>query len=370
MNIVYITPSLQNIGPNNQLYYISVNLFNSGLVKPIIFALRRKPGDEYNISRFKTAGIRILFLNSFTSIAKSFYILASANIVHSSLLLADFVSLLFIPFSRHAPRMSTIRSYSPDELSFTYGSIFGYLLSRIHMFMLKLFFCRVSCSNSITKLYSKHLHIPNTIENAVSLKIFQPCKTFSCKQNLRSMLFSEYCKSKCYSDPLMVLMSGSLITRKAPLEAISFLDSISKKCNLRICMVILGDGPLRDECMRKLKDSTLEYYFVGFVDNPLPYYQACDALISTSLSEGLPNSCIEALACGLPLILSPIPQHLNFKLEDNKCGMYIGNSSVTFFRQMITNLSEYSINANSLAFKRFSAESMSRNYFSIYSTLT
>jgi glycosyltransferase involved in cell wall biosynthesis len=39
------------------------------------------------------------------------------------------------------------------------------------------------------------------------------------------------------------------------------------------------------------------------------YLEAADCFVSASLSEGLPNSVIEALAWGLPIILSDIPEH-------------------------------------------------------------
>ena len=45
------------------------------------------------------------------------------------------------------------------------------------------------------------------------------------------------------------------------------------------------------------------------VDNVEQYLMAADGFISTSLSEGMPNSVLESLAWGVPVIISDIPAH-------------------------------------------------------------
>ena len=47
------------------------------------------------------------------------------------------------------------------------------------------------------------------------------------------------------------------------------------------------------------------------------YLGASNYFISASLAEGLPNSVLEAMACGLPCILSNIPPHVEIH-EMNK----------------------------------------------------
>jgi glycosyltransferase involved in cell wall biosynthesis len=42
----------------------------------------------------------------------------------------------------------------------------------------------------------------------------------------------------------------------------------------------------------------------------LPYLQAADVFISASLAEGMPNSMLEGLSCGLPALVTAIPGHL------------------------------------------------------------
>jgi GalNAc-alpha-(1->4)-GalNAc-alpha-(1->3)-diNAcBac-PP-undecaprenol alpha-1,4-N-acetyl-D-galactosaminyltransferase len=71
-------------------------------------------------------------------------------------------------------------------------------------------------------------------------------------------------------------------------------------------LAIIGDGPLRHELQalaNKLGISARVNWY-GQVDNPMPYLKAADAFILTSRFEGSPNALLEAMACGLPPIVS------------------------------------------------------------------
>lgn len=64
-------------------------------------------------------------------------------------------------------------------------------------------------------------------------------------------------------------------------------------------------GRLRTYIRRRQNEKVL---FLG-QKAPLEYLQCADYTISASLSEGLPNSTLESLACGVPMILSDIDPH-------------------------------------------------------------
>lgn len=46
-------------------------------------------------------------------------------------------------------------------------------------------------------------------------------------------------------------------------------------------------------------------HFTGFVDNVEDYYRSADLLVFPSKKEGMPNAVIEAMASGLPVVLTP-----------------------------------------------------------------
>jgi glycosyltransferase involved in cell wall biosynthesis len=79
-------------------------------------------------------------------------------------------------------------------------------------------------------------------------------------------------------------------------------DGIACKC------LIVGDGPLRKSLEEQslalgLSDAVL---FEGFQEDVRPYLQAGTAFVLTSRREGLPLSILEAMACGLPCIVTRV----------------------------------------------------------------
>ena len=69
---------------------------------------------------------------------------------------------------------------------------------------------------------------------------------------------------------------------------------------------VIGDGEMMEEIKCLVSDCGLteSVRFIGSTDNPAPYYQAMDAFIMPSKSEGLGIALLEAQACGLPCVIS------------------------------------------------------------------
>lgn len=69
---------------------------------------------------------------------------------------------------------------------------------------------------------------------------------------------------------------------------------------------LVGDGPFKEQLIQLARQLQMEeqVIFHGWVDQPnLPlYYSAADVTVLPSLSEGLPRTMLEALACGSPFI--------------------------------------------------------------------
>lgn len=86
------------------------------------------------------------------------------------------------------------------------------------------------------------------------------------------------------------------------ISALSILKQKNKDKN--IVLKIVGDGPLRDELQKQVKDSGLSNFvdFVGFVTNPEEFYQNSDVFVLPSIYEGFGHVYIEANACGIPCI--------------------------------------------------------------------
>ena len=74
--------------------------------------------------------------------------------------------------------------------------------------------------------------------------------------------------------------------------------------NKKATLTILGDGDLKYELIDKVKLLNLQYQvkFLGFCDNPWQWYAGADVFLLPSRWEGMPNSALEALACGTLVI--------------------------------------------------------------------
>lgn len=73
-------------------------------------------------------------------------------------------------------------------------------------------------------------------------------------------------------------------------------------------LVLIGDGPLR----QSLEDQAAalgirdRVTFAGELHGAACYYRGADIAILTSVSEGMPNTLLEAMACGLPVISTAV----------------------------------------------------------------
>ena len=72
-------------------------------------------------------------------------------------------------------------------------------------------------------------------------------------------------------------------------------------------LTILGDGNEFPELLKKIHhlDLSSRINIRGFVDNPWAEMIKADAFIMSSRWEGMPNSVLESLACGVPVIATP-----------------------------------------------------------------
>lgn len=78
-------------------------------------------------------------------------------------------------------------------------------------------------------------------------------------------------------------------------------------------LVYLGDGPQGDALRRLAKELSIEpkVELAGCLPRDQLFCRLfeLDAFVSMSLREGLPVAVLEAMACGLPVVLSDIPPH-------------------------------------------------------------
>ena len=133
------------------------------------------------------------------------------------------------------------------------------------------------------------------------------------------------------------------------IELINIFNLLPDKTNIKL--MIIGDGPLLDECKSKVKELDLEknIYFLGYKSNPYKYLSKSHIYLSTAKWEGMGNSIIEALFFGLYVIAYDAPGGVSEMLKDGKFGSLIPNrNKQKFVTDLINNLNNTNLNNRDL----------------------
>lgn len=143
------------------------------------------------------------------------------------------------------------------------------------------------------------------------------------------------------------------------------LENIDKVKRDDLCFLFLGDGPTLQELKNTYDYGNVIYQ--GRVSNVQDFLRASDVYISVSRSEGMPMAVLEALAAGLPVLLSNIPQHMElFQLENGIGQSYVADDAEDLVLKIESmcrcNLKEMGTFSEKLVKDFFSAKAMSREY--------
>lgn len=214
----------------------------------------------------------------------------------------------------------------------------------------------ITCSKSLSCIYQEREHLNfDWICNGV--------ETQNWRSVSREIKSSVRRKLGLPEDKKIFVYSASLIPRKNQ----KFLLGVFRhECMRNHLLLLLGDGTdmeaIRHECVRMTNVK-----ICGNVDNVGEYLQASDIYISSSLSEGMPNSVLEAMASGLPVILSHIRQHEEIFDINPKIGELFDLSDEIDCLNKIMKLLDSDVlitgkEAECCAKNDFSAEKMSRQY--------
>jgi glycosyltransferase involved in cell wall biosynthesis len=99
-----------------------------------------------------------------------------------------------------------------------------------------------------------------------------------------------------------------IVARLSPVKNHALLLKAVAQLDTRFHLIVVGDGPSRnqlEELARKLRIEA-RVHFIGEVVSPDNLHQFLDISVLCSLSEGFPNSLIEAMAAARPVIATPV----------------------------------------------------------------
>jgi glycosyltransferase involved in cell wall biosynthesis len=134
----------------------------------------------------------------------------------------------------------------------------------------------------------KIMHLPNGVETDE----IQPVEHYALK------------------DPIRLIFVGRLHPQKGLDTLFAALSQLSRNASVGIVeLQLLGEGPIRSELVNlagKLDICDL-VTFVGETDQVIEAIQKADIFILPSRAEGISNALLEAMSCGLPVVVSDIP---------------------------------------------------------------
>jgi glycosyltransferase involved in cell wall biosynthesis len=134
--------------------------------------------------------------------------------------------------------------------------------------------------------------IPNGVE--------RPGPPTICRQQLQTGL-------KLPTDARLACYVGRLARQKR-VENLLWGMQVLRQADPRAYLLIIGDGPERERLEQYSRDveSAAHVRFVGHRDDAAQLLQLCDVFWLASDFEGMSNSLLEAMACGLPVVVSNI----------------------------------------------------------------
>lgn len=108
----------------------------------------------------------------------------------------------------------------------------------------------------------------------------------------------------------LVVHVGRLSPEKNLSTLIAAMEIVCRE-RPRARLVLCGDGPLRDALIAQADAAGLRerVVFAGFVPNVASWLKRAAVLVAVSFVEGHPNAVLEAMAAGVPVVLSDIPAY-------------------------------------------------------------
>lgn len=152
------------------------------------------------------------------------------------------------------------------------------------------------------------------IPNGVDMSLFSQDLSIGEASELRNKLNKK-------NGDIFLITTSRLVLKNGVMDIIESMTGLPASVKL----LVLGTGPLEDDLRSRVDDLKLEerVKFLGFIPHrDMPQYlHISDIFIRPSLSEGLGNSFLEAMAAGIPVIATPVGGIPDF-LIDGETGLF------------------------------------------------
>lgn len=174
-----------------------------------------------------------------------------------------------------------------------------WLVSQIDSWLLNQMDARIAVSKQVIGFASRlGIKIDRIVENGIDVDVWSPDTNL-----IESLPFS---KPELIS---WVGFVGRLSFEKGPLEFVEMAAYISRQ-NKNVEFIVAGVGDSAGQMRQSIEEKGLKnkFHFLGEINHLQlrSLYKSLDALVCSSLSEGLPNNLLEASAMTTPIIATRV----------------------------------------------------------------
>jgi len=358
LKILYLVSTLKKCGPINILYGIIKGL-DKDRFDIFIICLSRE-GENSMTDDFLAMNIQIINLNNDRiegliknkMAVQSFVDTHKLDVVHSHGLRADSINSKL----KRVISINTIHNFPKEDYIFRYGKTLGRVMEIAHKKAITQIRYPIACSKTVRDKFLLNYGITTcVVQNGIDRKEFLPAKGLN--DQLRKGL-------NLPSDKNVFIVSGALTELKNPKLIINAFNQLQDTNSL---LLFIGNGKLLKTLSQSNQNKRI--IFRGKVDQVHDYLKASNYYISASLTEGLPNSVLEAMSSGLPCLLSNIPSHMEivgktynylFNPKDSvelmeKVKLILKNDTIEISQYLENKIAEI-----------FNTETMSKQYQAVY----
>ncbi|WP_165572115.1 glycosyltransferase [Flavobacterium sp. KMS] len=316
-------------------------LFENGIK---VISLNRKPGEKSLFLFFKI--YKLLKENKPTLIH-----------IHSFL-----ASIYFFPFA-FIFKIKFVQTIHNTHIS--ESKLLKLAYSKLFHLKFKYTYCSDEAYLSLNKIIGEGMVINNGI-------------AFHANQNIREFITQKY---EIPTNSLILLNVGRITKQKNQLLLIDLIENLNTELYEGTLYLLICGKHYNDSLYQniKLHHNQLKFKnnikFIGIQDNINDLMYSSDLYISSSIHEGLPITVLEAMNTGVPLILSPIKEHLNVFRDLEYCYFPKTNavsSYVELFKKnekLFAVSKEEIINKRDSMIKKFSISATVSNYLIFFKNL-
>lgn len=234
----------------------------------------------------------------------------------------------------------------------------------------------IAISSQVSDEYLEHGIMPHAVSqipNSVSPGLFHPVKSPE-KFALRKKL-------KLPEEEILVIFTGRLVSYKGLPGLVRVWSQLIRK-HINVVLLLVGGGSLDiHNCEAQLKEYVIanglekSVLFCGEVHNVHEYLQAADIFVFPTEKEAFGIALVEAMACGLPVIATPIGGSKDFLLHD-KNGLVVKPGDDQELLLALEYLISNRAKANALGLaawhtvqSRYAVEVVTEQYLNLFSSL-